>query len=326
MVLSSPIWATSLKNQQQFMNLTRPISSHDSNDSKRGHVQLQTLPSIREIAELGVFLPRCRDSSRDRQNTPNVAFPVWDWDGGSATPSLRGRWYVPGQQQDGLLVRDSIDGVLTVYGNRALSSEESFRRASLDAHEPDDGGFPSDTEIVRNQHRAEDATHPTIDSTRKSRQDADIRVRNEAALKSRISKRTSSNKGLKKQDKDNAAAITHMMMERRRRLDIGDLIKQLASHVEADGPKVEILKSTVNWIIDAKCKKAELETELANVRSQCQILSQQCSKPWQAPIRNPSANAEEACSKESSMMPDVLMQRKSLQEELYYAKEDAVVG
>ncbi|KAL8972980.1 MAG: hypothetical protein Q9183_000232 [Haloplaca sp. 2 TL-2023] len=82
------------------------------------------------------------------------------------------------------------------------------------------------------------------------------------------------------QGKKKAAQDAHAIMERQRRQEIGELIRELACFMEISGTKVEILTKAVEWIEWAKSRIEELLELLETVRKPpqaVQLLSDECN-------------------------------------------------
>ncbi|KAL8802582.1 MAG: hypothetical protein Q9182_003747 [Xanthomendoza sp. 2 TL-2023] len=256
-------------------------------NSRDGYGQLRILPSIREILKEEHFLPPCTSSSNDRQSTLTIARSSRSRDGGIIASSMRHQPSVSvdhsaaAQQQHGPPHLDSRETVRVTNKHQPLPKVESALKTPSHAHGPHDSKFAGDIGCRPGQHRRPNVRGSTMTSSSlKRRRDIDGLDGCGARDKSEISGRSpSSKKRLQKQGKDEKAAVSHMMMERQRRLDIGDLIRQIASHIKVDGSRVEILESTVAWIKNTNCKIAKLDAELKDLRCHSQTLNDRWTEP-----------------------------------------------
>ncbi|KAL8914429.1 MAG: hypothetical protein Q9171_000934 [Xanthocarpia ochracea] len=250
------------------------MSRYDSEDR---HRQQRTLPSFKDLEARGDFLPEHKCLSYDRHTTPNVAFPPFPWDVGSIDspsrrqPRLLGHCPGTTQPQDELFNPESKGD--TLVPDHTLSRRGSLRKTLSNANGSDDGHLASATEPIIRRHPADELDPPTTDALRMYRGEAETVIGARTAPKRRVSGQTPSLKrSLKKLGQNKSAAIAHMEKERERRLHIGDLIKQLASYIKFDGPKVEILKRTVDYI----SRREDLEAELGDLQLRYHILSERC--------------------------------------------------
>ncbi|KAL8766453.1 MAG: hypothetical protein Q9209_006747 [Squamulea sp. 1 TL-2023] len=270
--------------------------------SRGRRCQPSTLPSFKELEARGDFLPEPDVLSHGRQGTPNAAISLTPWDERSENSSLR---HLPmplafgldkAQPQNEKIVPEAKgNSAWLASESHIFQREASSRSTSSHADEPDDGRFASDIESKIQRHRAKDTDPPTIVSPHKRPSEAEVL----ASRPRQCEEGPSSNKRLKKQEKSKTVAVAHMEKERERRLHIGALIKQLASLIKFDGPKVEILRRTIDCINDAKSKREDLEAELEDLRYQYRTLSERHSKVLRK-VSDSCGNTEAAYFREPS--------------------------
>ncbi|KAL8778601.1 MAG: hypothetical protein Q9213_007345 [Squamulea squamosa] len=275
-----------------FMRQIQTVVPHVSRGRR---CQSFNLPSFKELEARGDFLPEPKVLSAGREHTLNTATSLTRWDERSANSSL-GRWPMPlacgldkAQPQDKRFVPES-NGNHARFASESyiFQREESSRRTSSDADRPDDGRLASGIESIIRRHWAEETGPPPTVSPHKRPGEPEI-----LAQKTRGCERgPSPNKRFKKQEKNRAVAVAHMEKERERRLHIGDLIQHLASQIKFDGPKVEILRRTVDCINVAKSRREDLEAKLEDLRYKYQTLSERYSKVLR--VCDSCANAEGA--------------------------------
>ncbi|CAL8582599.1 hypothetical protein XPA_008253 [Xanthoria parietina] len=278
------------------MHQTQPICPCGSEDR---HNQQRTLPSFRDLLARGDFVPEHKSLSQDRQSSANVTFRFSPLDETSADPLWRRRPCLLAYNRDKIQAHDEIlnpesrGDALNSGDHQTQPRNESLGKTSSNAHGSNNGPLGSDTESLFKRWQAENIGSPTADLPRKRRREAEALDNFGTAPKRRISERNQDSKeGGRKQENSKKAAIAHMEKERERRLQIGDLIKQIASYVKFSGPKVEILKRAVECIHEARSKEEILEAELEDLKSRYQALNEQCSKSTRALTRSP-AKAEE---------------------------------
>ncbi|KAL8853235.1 MAG: hypothetical protein Q9221_001969 [Calogaya cf. arnoldii] len=253
---------------------------HGSGD---GHREQRTLPCFRDLVAQGHFLPEQEGLTYDQEGTVDVAFPPLPWVVSNPELSSIG----PGSSDDHTSPR-----------------KESLGSTSTNAHGADDGSIARDTESRVRRWQAESMDSPTTDRPRKRRREAEASIDVGTAPEWKTAEgNTDAKESCRKHENSRTAAFLHKEKERERRLQIGELIKQIASLIRFSGPKVEILKRTVDCIHDAESKREDLEAELENLRSRCQALGKQCSRLSRA-VSKSFAGAEEIFSEEIGWRED----------------------
>ncbi|CAO1600857.1 MAG: hypothetical protein LQ349_003702 [Xanthoria aureola] len=283
------------------MHQAQPICPCGSEDRPN---QQRTLPSFRDLLARGDFLPEHKSLSQDRQSSANVTYGFSPWDETSTDPLLSRRPCLLAQGRDRIQVHDELlnpeskGDALNSGDHQTQPRNESLGKTSSNAHGSNNGPLGSDTESLFRRWQAESIGSPTTTLPRKRRREAEALDNFGTAPKRRMSERDrDSKKRFRKQENSKTAAIAHMEKERERRLQIGDLIKQIASYIKYSGPKVEILKRTVECIHEARSKEEILEAELEDLKSRYQALSEQCSESTRALTRS-LARAEETWLRE----------------------------
>ncbi|KAI4278110.1 MAG: hypothetical protein LQ337_001254 [Flavoplaca oasis] len=248
------------------MHLAQPIFSHDSDD---WHRQQRTLPSLRDWENQGNFMPDPECLSL----TNTAKFLV------GRRPCLLAHDTTFGVQ-DELLSPKSRGDLLDSNDDGTPSRKVSLSRSFGNAHVSDDGAFASgNPSLIRRRQTENIDTAMTSDPCQRFREDVKAMPHIVPVSTQRKFGRTPNSKDkCQKHGNSKSAAIAHMEKERERRLHIGDLIKQIASLIEFSGPKVEVLKKTVDCIHVARAKQQDLEAELEDLRERYQTLSEQYSR------------------------------------------------
>ncbi|KAL8674268.1 MAG: hypothetical protein Q9168_001335 [Polycauliona sp. 1 TL-2023] len=241
----------------------QPVFHHDSGDWRR---QQPTLPPIRDILGQKEYQPDDEYLSHNRQGATDVAFlPVPC----SADAPLRRRPCFLTHEIGTVEARHNLesrsDDLISSDGH-TMPREGSLGKKSTSAHRSDDSPLVSVTQSLARRWQT-----GTIERPRKRGTEAEaLQDVGTAPKRRRLERKANPDERWRQQDGSKTAAIAHMEKERERRLHIGDLIKQIASLIQFSGPKVEILKRTVDCIQDAKSRSAHLETELEDLKRRYQ--------------------------------------------------------
>ncbi|KAL9001203.1 MAG: hypothetical protein Q9169_000387 [Polycauliona sp. 2 TL-2023] len=243
--------------QPILMHPAQPVFPHHSDDC---HCQQRTLPSIRDLLEQGEFQPDDERLSHDRQSTANLTFP---------DALLRRRPCLPIQEFGTFKAQDiaeSRSDVLISSKDGKTPKKKSLGKKPSNAHGSDGGPLVDVTESLVSCWQTETIKRPH----KRDIEDEALQDFSAAPKRRKLERKANINERCRKQEGSKTAAIAHMEKERERRLHIGDLIKQIASLIQFQGPKVEILKRTVDCIQDAKSRSASLEKELRDLKRRYQ--------------------------------------------------------
>ncbi|KAL8737396.1 MAG: hypothetical protein Q9181_001733 [Wetmoreana brouardii] len=252
-----------------------------------------SLPPIRDL--LNGLPPRFQSSVLNPRNLPGDGCQDDRQEGINAVPSFD-RQSEPSEHRVDLAKPWAIcslelrsDIPLSAQKQSLLMSSRSTK-PSPDAHRLDNGDLAYNIESACAPYQAHGIHTSTGCSPGKLPKQSNLSGNLKITRKSGGLQRSSDSvRGIEKKD---AQREVHKTMEQRRRREIGDRTRDIATLIEVDGTKVEILTRAVEWIDAAKSRITELAVEVSQLRSRKHVLLEQNANAREV-IGNPSMNANE---------------------------------